>query len=324
MGDIVNLNQNLPAAIADLFDEDQLAGDLTEGVSSGFPIVSIRGSKWRIKYQGEETPVLNDEDEPAASLEVIMLKANKNLSKIYYKANYVEGETEAPDCYSNDGIKPEVDSKDRQADTCQMCPHNQWGSRITDAGKKAKACHDSRRVAVVPSKDILNEVYGGPMLLRIPAASLADLALFSKQLMSKQIPYNAIVTRLGFDINAAYPKLTFKAVRKVTNDDAVLMREVFDSGNVDSILALNEFNAPAKEAPAAYVEEVETPSAAVNTDFEEEPPEKAAPRKKAAAKKAAPKKKAAVREKAEEKKVSNASSIDDELDNILEGLDNLQ
>lgn len=321
MGDVVSTNQYLPAAIADLFDTEQLADDLTNGVTSGFPIVSIRGSKWRIKYQGEEAPILNDEDEPKPSLEVIMLKANKDLSKIYYKGNYTEGDTDAPDCYSNNGITPEADAASKQADSCQMCPHNQWGSRITEAGKKAKACHDSRRVAVVPAEDITNEVYGGPMLLRIPAASLNDLALFSKQLMSRGVPYNAIVTRIGFDVSASYPKLTFKAVRKVTDDDAVQMREVFNGGRVDDILAINEFKSA---APVAGEPE---PSDAVDASFEE--PEKPASTKKSATKKkAAAKKKAAKPVEAAvtetEPDKASSSTIDDELDDILAGLSNLQ
>lgn len=325
---IANTNNTLPAAIADLFDADEMAEDLQGGVSGGFPILSIRGAKWRIKSGGEENPVLDDNDEPRPSVEVIIMKANKSLSKIYYEDNYSEGDAEAPTCFSTDGFYPDASSTTKQHENCAACPQNQWGSRITEAGKKAKQCHDNRRCAVVPSGDIENKVHGGPMLLRIPAASLGDLATFSKQLASKGVAYNGIVVRLGFDLNVSYPKLTFKAIRRVSEDEGVAMRAHFDSGAVDGVLS-GEGSSVAATPATAEPEPTPEPedSSAVDTTFEEEevteekPALKSVPtgtvKKKAAAKKKAPAKKAT----AEPTKAQ--SSVEDELDAILGDLDSL-
>ena len=87
-----------------IFDPASMAKDLSAGVSSGFGIISIRGSKWRIKKGGEETPILDDKGDPVARLEVVILKAPEAMSKVYYEGKYVEGSTDEPDCSSNDGI----------------------------------------------------------------------------------------------------------------------------------------------------------------------------------------------------------------------------
>lgn len=313
--EIKTSTENLPAAIADLFtNSEDNEGDLSGGITGNFAIVSIRGSKWRIKYQGSEEPVVDEDGEPKASLEVIMVDASPKLSKIYYAQNYSEGDSESPDCSSINGEVPDAGVRSKQAENCTICPHNQWGSRITESGKKAKACHDSRRVAVVPAGDIENERYGGPMLLRIPAASLGDLKTFDGQLRSKNINYRTIAIRLGFDMNASYPKLTFKAVRRLTEDEMVRVASHITSGETARILEANDIKAvePKAEDEGVLVGEAGTVSDNANT----------APPKKKAAKKKAAKKQAA--EPAHEPAETVASSeIDDELDSILGDLDNL-
>lgn len=304
MADIVPFEDNakLPKSLASMFTAG--ADDLSAGVTGGFGVVSIRGSKWRIKYQGDETVVTDENDEAIAGLELVLIKASPKLSKIFYKDTYVEGSAEAPDCFSNDGVRPDASVQDPQAKTCEVCPHNQWGSRITEAGKKAKACHDSRRVAVVPAGDLENKLYGGPMLLRIPPASLGDLAQYGKALNQKGFPYFGIITRLSFDLDAAYPKLKFKAVRVLKEAEGAVINDYLqDNEALGRILESNEFSdpAPAAESAPAVDVELETPA-----------------EKPAAEKKAAPKKKAA---KKVEPEPSGDEVPDADLDDILKGLD---
>jgi hypothetical protein len=319
--DVFNPQAGLPADLASVFDADALSGDLSEGAGGGgFQVLSFRGSKWRVKSSGDEHPILNQDGESAPSIEVVMLKANKGVSKIWYAKKYVEGDAESPDCFSIDGEKPDSTSTNAQAASCAACPHNQWGSRITENGTKAKACQDNRRVAVQLMANVPLEVEDEPMLLRVPAASLNDLATFGKKMQEKGYPYNAIITRIGFDIDAAYPKLTFKPVRPITNEEAAMVAEKFNSDETHRIL--NEM----PEAEALTTSEVETP--AVSTEFEEPEP---APKKKAVKKKAA--KKSAKSELDEAKAViegeddtpaPKSGDVDSELDSIiaeLEGLD---
>jgi hypothetical protein len=183
--------------------------DLSAGVSAGFGVLSYRGKVWRINYKGEEHKLLNAEGDPIPSVKVIMLKAKPQLSKIFYHKQYEEGDDASPDCFSMDGVTPDRSVKAPQCGTCAACPQNIWGSKITEAGKETKACSDSRRLAVVPATDVANEALGGPLLLRVPAASLANLAAYDSMLKKANAAYYGLVTRVGFDLEAAYPRLTF-------------------------------------------------------------------------------------------------------------------
>lgn len=183
--------------------------------AGGFPVVSIKGKVFHIT-RGDERKLItkpDDDDEPASSLEVVILATNPNKSKVFYEHGYEEGSTDKPDCYSLDGTTPAADAESVQAKKCAVCPHNQWGSRITDNGKKGKACADSMRLAIAPAGQ-LND----PMLLRVPAASLKTLGQYGAQLAKRGVDPMYVVTKIGFDYDVAHPALTFKAVRFIDED----------------------------------------------------------------------------------------------------------
>lgn len=289
----------IPAALQDVgFDAD----DLSAGVTGSFAVISFRSSRWRIKFQGEEHNLLNADGDPVSSLELVLLKANPHITKNYYKEGYVDGATDAPDCFSLDGIKPDPTSPELQAESCARCPKNVFGSKITPAGKKAKACQDNRRMAVVPANDLRNDTFGGPMLLRVPAMSLPDLALMGKQLKNRGFPYNTVTVRVGFDMEASYPKLTFRPVRPLSEDEGVVVRELLSDVKLERVLAeAIEFDAPPAEdeAPPAddLFEQPVAPAAKPAAALAAKPAAKpkpapaapaAAPAAKAAAPKAAP------------------------------------
>ena len=172
--------------VSQRFAAQPVENDLSAGVQAGFGIIGYRGKVWSTRYRGEEKQLMRpDGDGPRNSIEVVIVKASGHVSKIWYKDGFVEGSSAAPDCYSTNGVTPDVGSKNKQHTACASCPMNQWGSRITPAGKQGKACSDSKRLAVVPSDNIGNEILGGPMLLRVPAASLRDLAGFGEKMQAR-------------------------------------------------------------------------------------------------------------------------------------------
>ena len=207
------------------------------GVQASFGIVGYRGKNWRIKYRGEEQVVLDARGVPDAVLDVVVVGVSPGLSKQYYEKKYSEGDDEAPDCFSVDGITPDASSPKKQCASCATCPMNAFGSRITEAGKKAKACQDSKRIVVVPTKDIENAGHGGPMMLRIPAMSLANFAKYTAELNKFNAQPYMVQTRLGFDMDAAYPRLTFQPAGWVTDPaDAQAIVEAIQDPQVDRIL----------------------------------------------------------------------------------------
>lgn len=245
MGSITTAEKlQLPAHIAARFNV-QANSDLTEGTGAGFPVISYKGKVWAVSKSGERTVLLNSEGDPRASIDVVILKANPKLSKIYYAKGFEEGTSEKPDCYSNDSITPAADAQNKQAEKCAICPKNAWGSRMSENGGKGKACSDSRRLAVADPADIENV-----MLLRVPAASLKPLGTFARELEKRNVPYQAMVTKIGFNPEVAHPEFTFKPLSWLTEEQADMVAELQDSDTVNDILAKGGHDGPAEPAPA--------------------------------------------------------------------------
>lgn len=276
---------NLPAHLASMFGT-AAASDLSANVGSGgFPFLSLKGKVWTIvRGKDDRTVVTNSDGDPRSSIEVVVIKANPHLSKVYYAKGYEEGSDAKPDCYSSDGIAPAADCEAPQAKKCAVCPHNQWGSKVTEQGGKGKACSDSRRIAVAPVGQI-----NDPMLVRVPAASLRPLAEYGSALAKKGIPYQAVITKIGFDPEAASPKLTFKFVGFLNQEQAQQVKSVMDSDIVTQIIggngngaAVENDAAPALPAPTVQAKSKPAAKASVTADDIKVPAPKAAPATKAA------------------------------------------
>lgn len=308
-------------AVSTVFANANINNDLAAGVVSGFGIISYRGKVWRTKYRGEERDLMREDgDGPRASIEVVILKAAGHLSKIFYESGYVEGSTAQPDCWSSNGVTPDAAAPKKQSSACANCPKDAFGSRITPAGKQGKACSDSKRLAIVPLEDLDNEMFGGPMLLRVPAASLGDVASFAQKMQALGYPYNSIGVRISFDTKEAYPKFVFTAIRPLTDAEAQKVLAYQNDPRLARILnESSDYQAPAAEA-APSLEQV----------FEQPPAPKAAPvphdpvtgevteAPKAAPKKAAPK--AAPKPAPAPEPEAAPSSFEDELDAALDDL----
>lgn len=233
---------NVPAKqLAALFGtQNDLVGNSAGG---GFPVVSIKGKVFHIQRGDERTLITKPgEDDPAGSLEVVIVKANPGRSKVFYAAGYQEGSSGKPDCYSNNGVTPEADAQSPQAKTCATCAHNQWGSSVTGQGKKGKACSDSRRIAIA-TVGAPND----PMLVRVPAGSIKNLEEYGKILASRGVPPQAVVTRIGFDYSVAWPALTFKPVGLI--NDPELLKEIAAASQTELAAQIAGMKAVAPDTP---------------------------------------------------------------------------
>ncbi len=327
----------LPADLAAMFGavgDDDLSG----GVGAGFPSISINGKVFHLKRGGERTLIENPKEPgaPATSLDIVILKANPTLSKLYYKSGYVEGSEDKPVCYSDDGIAPAADAEEPQSQKCATCPHAQWGAKITDTGKKAKECQDSRRIAVAPLGNLEDA-----MLLRVPAASLKPLKLYGDEVKKRGLRYFAVGTKIGFDHAVAHPLLTFRPLGALPETMLRQVAEMMNSDLVSSILGMDVtpvqdgFSAP-YEAPAAAPAKPPAPRAAADaaasgatkpTGFttvpveepEGEPAAKPAPAAKTAATKPAPAAKPAAKPAPAPIVVDIAEDFDSQIDAMLSG-----
>lgn len=207
---------------------------LGEGISSGFPIIRIRGSKWRLSTgKGEEKVV------PSTEIDVVILRSPGFASRAYYKG-YKQGQKgERPICSSLQGKRPDADVEDKQSDLCDTCKRNQ--TYTNDKGIKVRDCSNGKRLAVLPWIDWTAALLGKPLirpcLLRVPGASLQALKAYGEELGRAGVPYYGLLTRLSFDPETEYPKIEFNYNTDVQLDDdsAALIDEMRETSDARAI-----------------------------------------------------------------------------------------
>lgn len=235
--------------------------DLSEGVANSFPLISLRGGKWRYRWQGKEDVINGANGFASPVLEVVIVDASKTLTKMWYKDPYAEGQRKPPDCWSSDGKVPDAAVPEPVSDVCLTCPKNAFGSVITPAGKKAKACQDRRRLVLAPAPDLLNEAKGGPIMLSIPPGSLKNSQAYGDFLDENGLAYYGCVTQLSFDQQVSHPKIEFTYLRPLDDDDVRTILSLRGSEAVKRIIN-SQFNP-------------ESPEAKVPADVEDQPPQTA-------------------------------------------------
>lgn len=187
------------------------------GSGSTLRRISIRGSVFRMLLGSEELAVNDDR-----SLNLIVVAAAPAYARTFYEGDYVEGESAAPTCWSDDGQAPSehVPADQRQSSLCSNCPQNIKGS----GNENSRACRYAARIAVMLEGDDNYEVYG----MTVPATSLFGsvdkdgydpMQKYAQKLASHRYDINKVVTEFRFDTDASTPKLMFRAVRPVSEDE---------------------------------------------------------------------------------------------------------
>jgi hypothetical protein len=291
-------DMKLPAELAALGSDEEWGS----GQIGGFPVISLEGKHFTV-IRGETSEMLmnpNDPEEPASSIEVVILRTHKGTAKTYYEKKYVQGSADKPDCYSNDGVAPADDAEKPQSKKCATCPHNQWGSRITESGSKGKACSDVKRLAVAAPTQ-LND----PMLLRLPPTSLKPWDQYI-DMLNKRGGYKPaqVVTKIRFDPDVVHQQLLFKPVALISADMAKQVMEERDSLVVRNIIGIGpDSGPPVQDAPAAKAE-----------------PAKEAPKAEKPVEKKAEKKAEPAKEQAPAAKEVDLGELGDDLDAMLDDL----
>jgi len=205
---------NLPSRLKNQELDETTKALMGGGSGSTYKRISIKGNVFRMISGGKE--IATNEDR---AMNVVIVASAADNSRTYYEGQYKEGEAIRPACWSNDGKTPDKGVKDPQASTCAGCPQNIKGSGQGDS----RACRFSRRLAVVLEGDLDGDVYG----LTLPATSIfgkgedgkLPLQAYATFLGQHNCPITAVVTEMRFDIKSPTPKLTFKAVRPLTDEE---------------------------------------------------------------------------------------------------------
>lgn len=223
--------------------------DLLAYATTSFPVMSIKGKVFTL-VRGEDRQVVpnpRDPESPATNITVAMIKVSPNKSKTYYANGFAEGSDDyKPTCFSNDGIKPDSSVAHPQCKTCAACKWNAFGTARGENGQvgRGKACSDFIRVAIADMTNIEE-----PILLRVPPASIKAVGEFGKWCARKNVPYQALAVRIGFDVEQATPRLTFKAMGFLEEAVYHQVVEIAKSDTVDSMI-----NGMAHESAAEHTE----------------------------------------------------------------------
>lgn len=228
---------------------------LAAGIQVGFAVIGYRGKTWSIKHKGQEIPITGRDAGgdivPLPSIELVVLKAPNHLSKVWYEQGWSEDASAPPDCTSSNGVVPDLGVPKKQNDFCKACKWDAFGSRPAQPGQtqtfKGKACSDNKRLAVVPLGDLKNEQYGGPMLLRVPPASLSDVEALANALKAIGYPYYAAGVKVSFDMTLSYPRFIFRPLRGLSQEEGEIIMAHRNLDLTDKIV--NGDPAPVPELP---------------------------------------------------------------------------
>ena len=191
------------------------------GVGTSTKRISIKGGVFRLLAGGKEIAAIDER-----FLDVIIVKAAPKVSRIFYAKSYDGDNITGPDCWSNDGERPDASAENKQATTCMSCPQNIAGS----GQGNSRACRYQQRLAVV----LENNIEGDVLQLTLPATSVfgkedgdkRPLQAFARNLAMQNPPISPemIVTRMKFDTKAEAPKLHFAPNRWLTPEEFEIVK----------------------------------------------------------------------------------------------------
>jgi hypothetical protein len=265
--DITLFNQDLPDYLKEV-ELDELTKSLAG--NTGSKKISIRGSVFRLVVNGEE--IAKNENR---AMNVVIVNGAAKVARSYHASAYSPGDSAAPDCWSNDGVKPDASIESPQHAACETCPQNIKGSGQGDS----RACRYLQRLAVVLADDIHGDVYQ----LSLPAKSIfgrgdvdkMPFQQYAKYVGSQGKNINTLVTEMRLDSDSDTPKLTFKPVRFLTREEWEAAKRAGESPAARNAVS----QAPIQKKPKT--DALAAPKAAVGTVEISEEPKKRAPKKAA-------------------------------------------
>jgi len=174
---------------------DEMKGSLAEYFGADVPKlegVEFRFAQIKIAHQNQawEMP---DGDVTKKFKGVILHIQNVN---VWWEKSFIEtGGGVPPDCFSPNGIRPDMNSGKLQAKVCYECPQNVFGAD----GKRGKACKNMKRVY------LKLDGYTLPVRMTVPPTSLASINEYVSSLVNRGIP-NYIMAMTQFNLEKASNK----------------------------------------------------------------------------------------------------------------------
>lgn len=261
---VFNPQTNAPAHVAHFFDD---AGT-NIAPRTTVPSLSPEGKTWTISLNGNKTKLQRrnqDGDlEPLPIMKVVILDYAKQRGRAYYEGEYDPNNVSAPVCWSDDGVTPDASlpgpfpagtavepgSSRKISAACANCPMAVKGSKVIPGTNKAvTACAQHRMMALVPDPAMgLKDI--PPLRLKIAMTSDWDkqspdqeqqgwlaFSNYVDWLVARNVKHTAaLVTKMKFDPQAAYPKIFFSAERYLEPQELAVIGPLSKSEEVKKLL----------------------------------------------------------------------------------------
>jgi hypothetical protein len=201
----------------------------------GVPNLSIDGNRFSlVDIDGNRVLV------PTMHVDVAIIEISEYTPRAFYADKYDPSATgKRPDCWSDDGVKPNLNGKSIQNPTCNGCQRDRFNTAI--GGGKGKACREGKKIAVIAP-----EYSQMALMFRVPVMSLKPLmayvaALGSKAFIDKEgfaADPPQVITRLSF---ASQGVIDFAYVGPVTEEIAAIeMKALANQAQLDVLVGRRE------------------------------------------------------------------------------------
>ena len=226
----------VPAHVKARGELSAIAKALAGGGAAGGKRVSIKGGVFRLVSGGKEIAAIEER-----YLDVVVVNAAPKVSRVFYAAKYDSDKVAAPDCWSADGVTPDAAVSEKPADKCDACPNNIAGS----GQGNSRACRYQQRLAVV----LANDMGGDVLQLTAPATSVfgkedgdkRPLQAYARWLAAQNIDPSEVITRMNFDTKSESPKLFFKPMRWIDDDEALVIKKQGQTADAKNAVAMTVF-----------------------------------------------------------------------------------
>jgi hypothetical protein len=225
------------AALALLGDVEDTLTSTIAGGGGGNRRISIEGGVFREFIGGKEVRVSEER-----SMNVVLVNAAP-VSRMFFEGVYQKGKVTKPTCWSSDSQRPDnaVPAEQRQASMCKDCPQHVKGSAPSGEGR---ACRFQQRIAVVLESEIGKEIVHQ---ITLPSTSVfgdaegkkMPLQAYGRYLKAHNTHAISIVTEMRFDIDSSTPKLVFKPVRALEEDELRAVITMRDHPDTVKAVTLN-------------------------------------------------------------------------------------
>lgn len=230
---------------------DAFAGESNIRERQTVPTLSYEGKVWQVVMNGERTKIMRrnaeGDEEPTAIMRVVVLGVAERRGRAYYEGAYDPSKPGVPLCWSDDGVAPHAQVQEPRSSKCDTCPLSAKGSKVTEQGKAVTACSQHLMLAVVPH----NAPESTPLRLKLAITSVWDKQSpdLEKQgwfafdnyrdfLRANGVSHTAaVVTKMRFDPNVAFPKVMFSPDRWLEDHEVETVKPRLKAPEVVSLLA---------------------------------------------------------------------------------------